>query len=129
MPQLMKAGIVARPGVGFLLPPLAQVLPGCGTGRSQSSRGVEGGCWGANVSTGGALLTCTRPPARARLPSTVKPGLQILMLQDNDNDTVRAEWEWQGWQGGARGAGATILSTCPPLGIPEEEHKTPGRAG
>ena len=129
MPQLMKAGIVARPGVGFLLPPLAEVLPGCGAGRSQSSRGVERGCWGANVSTGGALPTSTQPPARARLPSTVKPGLQILMLQDNGNDTVRAEWEWQGRQGGERGAGATVLSLCPPLGIPEEEHKTPGRAG
>ena len=60
----------------------------------------------------------------------MKPGLQILLiLQDNDNDKACAEWEWQGWQGGEWGAGPMILPVCPPLGLPEAEHGTPGRAG
>lgn len=38
--------------------------------------GGEGQGWGANVSPGGALPTCTRPPARAGFPPTMKLGLQ-----------------------------------------------------
>ena len=59
----------------------------------------------------------------------MKLGLQTLLtLQDKDNDTARAKWEWQGWQGGARGAGATILSMRPPR-EPQKSTRRPGGQG